>query len=433
MNSIVISYDKIPNSKTREYFKEVVSSYNNGNYRSAIVMLYTVAICDILFKLKDLYELYGDTTAKLLLDEYESRRHEREKQDSKSSWEYELIKEAHKKSLIDSISFSELETVYTYRNMSAHPILDSSYELCSPSQETTIALIRAIFDRLLTQPPLYIGKIIDSMTEDLKARKQILLSDKVLLRSMINDKYISHLNERYIIKVFCAFWKFCFMEDDEICNENRDINIEILHILLDKNYEELKRAIIDDSVHYNCSINDDILLSLYVFLSEYVELYALLRQETKTALNSLLQRNTDLIYISWFMYDNLDDFVAKLKDKNCYYPSSKFITKMVLQFNVNGKSELFYDYLIECYSRSYCFEIARNRWNDLIAPQVDNLSRKQIIRLIDVTNNNDQIYYSYHAYNANCQIVRRFVKLGLDDFNFDNYHHFDFDKSLIEQ
>ena len=27
--------------KTREYFKEVVSSYSNENYRSAIVMLYS--------------------------------------------------------------------------------------------------------------------------------------------------------------------------------------------------------------------------------------------------------------------------------------------------------------------------------------------------------------------------------------------------------
>ena len=45
---------KIYSPKSREYFKEVISSYVNGNYRSAIVMLYSVCICDLLFKLQEL-------------------------------------------------------------------------------------------------------------------------------------------------------------------------------------------------------------------------------------------------------------------------------------------------------------------------------------------------------------------------------------------
>ena len=40
--------DDIYFQKTREYFDEVLSSYANGNYRSAVVMLYSVAICDLL-------------------------------------------------------------------------------------------------------------------------------------------------------------------------------------------------------------------------------------------------------------------------------------------------------------------------------------------------------------------------------------------------
>ena len=37
-------------AKTKEYFSEVISNYASGNYRSAVVMLYSVAICDLLFK-----------------------------------------------------------------------------------------------------------------------------------------------------------------------------------------------------------------------------------------------------------------------------------------------------------------------------------------------------------------------------------------------
>ena len=51
MTIMIPEADDIYFSKTREYFKEVLSSYANGNYRSAIVMLYSIAICDILYKL----------------------------------------------------------------------------------------------------------------------------------------------------------------------------------------------------------------------------------------------------------------------------------------------------------------------------------------------------------------------------------------------
>ncbi len=48
-------------AKTKEYFSEVISNYASGNYRSAVVMLYSVAICDLLFKLKELCDMYNVT------------------------------------------------------------------------------------------------------------------------------------------------------------------------------------------------------------------------------------------------------------------------------------------------------------------------------------------------------------------------------------
>lgn len=40
--------EKIHYGKTKEYFGEVLSSYHNENYRSAVVMLWSVAVCDIV-------------------------------------------------------------------------------------------------------------------------------------------------------------------------------------------------------------------------------------------------------------------------------------------------------------------------------------------------------------------------------------------------
>lgn len=48
-------------------FKEVLSSYLNENYRSVTVMLYSIAICDILFKLQELNDMYNDTVPRRFL------------------------------------------------------------------------------------------------------------------------------------------------------------------------------------------------------------------------------------------------------------------------------------------------------------------------------------------------------------------------------
>jgi hypothetical protein len=67
------SLDKLSESihygKTKEYYREVLSSYNNGNYRSAVVMLWSVAVCDVVYKLQSLIDIYDDASAKKILGE----------------------------------------------------------------------------------------------------------------------------------------------------------------------------------------------------------------------------------------------------------------------------------------------------------------------------------------------------------------------------
>ena len=61
--------ERIHYGKTKSYFQEVLSSYHNSNYRSAVVMLWSVAIDDIVYKLQNLVDLYEDAVAKSILDE----------------------------------------------------------------------------------------------------------------------------------------------------------------------------------------------------------------------------------------------------------------------------------------------------------------------------------------------------------------------------
>ena len=60
---------QIFDTRSKEYFSEVLSCYAAGNHRSAVVMLWSVAVCDLLFKLQNLVDLYGDEKSKAILAE----------------------------------------------------------------------------------------------------------------------------------------------------------------------------------------------------------------------------------------------------------------------------------------------------------------------------------------------------------------------------
>ena len=128
-------------SKTREYFQEVVSSYSIGNYRSATVMLYSVAVCDILFKLQELKDMYNDTTADEILKEVEKSRNSHDNK-SKSKWEKEFIDNVYTKTkLLGLEAYTNLNHLYDHRNFSAHPALNENYELIAPSKPSHFVLV----------------------------------------------------------------------------------------------------------------------------------------------------------------------------------------------------------------------------------------------------------------------------------------------------
>ena len=94
MNIYISESEKIYFTKTKEYFQEVISSYSNGNYRSAVVMLYSICICDLLYKLQELKDIYNDSTAINILQTIEATR---TTADDKTKWENDLIEAIRKK------------------------------------------------------------------------------------------------------------------------------------------------------------------------------------------------------------------------------------------------------------------------------------------------------------------------------------------------
>lgn len=105
------SLEKISESihygKSKSYFNEVLSSYHNGNYRSSVVMLWSVAVCDIVYKLQSLIDLYNDGSAKEILKDLTAIQ---EADPKSASWEVKLVDDVFSKTnLLDSAEYENLK------------------------------------------------------------------------------------------------------------------------------------------------------------------------------------------------------------------------------------------------------------------------------------------------------------------------------------
>ena len=132
--------EQIYDSRTGKYFGEVLNTYSNGNYRSSIVMLYSVVICDLIYKLQELYDIYNDKKAKGILETIENSKNNGK---TISEWENTLLEKITKETkLIDKSTEETLRHLKNLRNLSSHPALNDNYFLYEPDKDTTISLIR---------------------------------------------------------------------------------------------------------------------------------------------------------------------------------------------------------------------------------------------------------------------------------------------------
>src|SRR5690554_6104345 len=145
--SIESSIEQIQNINTKKYFHEVYQTFVNGNYRSSVVMLYSVLICDLVYKLRDLRDLYNDEKAGKILKDIEQLQNINAKS---PEWESKLIEFISSRlTLLEPSDIVAIESLQKYRHLSAHPVLTHSDLLYNPDKDTVRSLIKSILSGVL--------------------------------------------------------------------------------------------------------------------------------------------------------------------------------------------------------------------------------------------------------------------------------------------
>lgn len=270
--SIDLAADRIVEPRTRNYFEEVNRSYSNQCYRSCIVMLWTVVVCDLVYKLQTLRDLYGDASAGSLLTDVEAKR---AANPNSPDWEIYLLDEVAKRTkMLDASDHIQLQNLQKLRHLSAHPVLTAADLLYRPTKETARAQIRLALEALLLKPALFSKRIVETLVEDIAANKALLISPEKL-QAYLEARYLTNMPRAIELELFRALWKFCFRLDNADTQANRKINLDTLAILYRRNVTAIRGMIDDERPTFSLVGPDpEPLDALVGFLAEHGELYA---------------------------------------------------------------------------------------------------------------------------------------------------------------
>jgi len=464
--------EKVVNPQTKEYLKEVVSCYRNGNYRASVVALYTTLIFDLMQKLITLKDVYDEGKAKVI---YNDIKQKQKKDPFSPRWETHLIDKMCKDmEIISEVEKEELEHLKKERNYAAHPIINEREELTLKPirKETAGDLIRKAFEIVFLRDAILARDINKEIVEDLKEYYSRV--GETGFKNYIYNKYLNRMTQARKNELFMFLWQSIFIFDNDGATKNRSSNLLALIYLYRGDKEVYKKIIKDNedkllnkiqvetfaswynSLGYNeknLTYDDFIavyenfkrssrIISLIKFIESNPNIYYCLNEYCINAVSSSVQQ----MYKGWknagfldmeqfllestavFLKDDIDTHFKEISKKSLKYAySSKHNyllgeenLKLILnQVEYRGQIDVFKEFLIdyccsvrsfaEADSRFYHIEICKEHYNE-----------QDYYHILKKMNCNSQIYENGNCLNENDSGTGNWIK-KLDENFKDNF------------
>lgn len=390
--SIETHLEQINSAKTKEYFKEVYQTFVNGNYRSSIVMLYSVLICDLIYKLRDLRDVYNDTKAGKIIHEIEKMQ---ETNPRSPDWESKLVdKISERLNLFEPSDIVAISSLQKYRHLCAHPILTNTDLLYSPNRDVVRSLIRNILEGVFIQPAFFSSKIFDTFLEDLSDIKD-KITDNAGLESYLVSRYLSRMKDPDYKILFRNLWRIALLTEDSPSNENRKINIAALSILLRKRNQVCIDALRSEPDYYSKISKDEGLKRLIFIISKSPKIYSEISDSLRHLVSQFASKDESLEVVAWFLNESLEDHFIALNRKNYRELKGSNLSFLRRISQENGLLDKFVDFAIKYFGESPTFEEAKRRYETAIVILINDISIEKFKELLRVSNNNSQIFGNY--------------------------------------
>ncbi|MCO7183821.1 hypothetical protein NH341_00140 [Tenacibaculum sp. XPcli2-G] len=425
--SIENATTKINSKKTKEYFKEVSSSYFNGNYRAAIVTLYSVVIHDILIKLEVLEEVYADSTAKTVLDNIKTIQQTNPKN---SEWEQRIIEEVkNRTSLLDNVDYAHIQALKNDRHLCAHPVIDKQDKLYTPNKELVASHIRNMLESLFLKPPVLSKKILSTILEDIEQKKDILI-DETSIERYIESKYLNNLNESVEATIFRDLWKFIYRLDDDRSESNRQINYKLLYFLYKRNTPICIEKIKSEKEYFNNIKNDEKNVKyLIIFLSENEFMLPEFNDHVKLIMSNMIKKDNGAKIVAWFMSENYTQHLTELREiipKDIFnnFPFSAPISayNRLIKIGISkGYSKEIADFIAWRYSIAKDYNDGDKIFSNILKLNLDIFNLEQFKTLCELSGKNSQTYSRNQAKDDH-RYLKEFIEKKHPKFDFEKYN-----------
>lgn len=422
--SIDRATEKIYNSKTREYFQEVLSSYTIGNYRSAIVMLYSVIIADLFYKLKELSERDEDPKATAILDYIRSQISDRDR-NNKSEWETKVVERVFTETqLLEQSAKVYIDHIKQLRNLSAHPVLESEDLLSTPNKDTVRAAIINALEYVLTRPAMYNDKVASEFMENIPSYSSLIFRSEKY-ETYLRNKYFIFFTDKLVKKVFKFLWIAVYKGQDEQANDYREEYFDTLTIVY-KNYREVLDSYFkEEKEQFNRLILDENeqVKFLIDFFYEAPHLYQYISEDNKVLISHKVEGNIHLFSRAWFITGDKKEHVEKVlsryisRGKRIGLHQVNSLFEMSKEVGIENK---FYYFCIAILDKGSSYVGCLDRWREVIEPFIEDFSKEHILKLLSTMNSNASLYNAHWLVSEYISDIKDYLNnnsLTIDDWD----------------
>lgn len=393
--SIEIKAAAIYDEKSREYFNEVFLNYQNGSYRSAVVMLWSVAVCDLLLKLRHMADLYSDATAAAILTELAGMQAANPRS---PDWELRLVDLVKDRTnLLDTGDHQNLIHLQQQRHLSAHPVVNANLELHRPNRETVRAFIRNTLDGVLTKPPIFTRRVLDDLLQDLSASEEILTSDDGKLKALLDGRYLNKMTHQVQLEIFKSLYRLTFRTVNEECDAHRIVNCKALEYIASRNAATIP-AFMAQNVEFFSRIATagEPLKYLVHFLSRLPEGYIPLDEHAKDLVRHIVSTDSDARCSGWFASATLDDYYGSILTWVATSPDPR-LNAYNFQELMRASDTAEWEHKVRLlanvyYCASGSYDTADLRYSAAVGPLLANYSEEDLIDLLTRIERNSQTY-----------------------------------------
>lgn len=428
--SFELELERIPSANTKKYLREVISSFENGNLRSAVVMLYSVFMTDLCEKISELSNEYNDVVAKEILEKMNK------KEISNYSRESDFIKdiEDRKPEILDITAKATFRNLKDWRNICAHPSLqDESIEpLPSPNRDIVAGLIRGSIDSLFIHSAFLGSKIFSPLLDDL-SRVSLSLPSEKAFEEYVEHRYLDRFNPVTYKYILINLFKVVFCIDNDEANKNREINYRLLAAMIKKDSKTAIISIIESKHFKSIKFDNVAVIQVYSWLlRDYPSLYSqtnLFIKEKIEEISRIESYPINYVLNYFIKSQNLKDHLSNIIEDDDVL--SKLSSECIIKAkDIKGTYEYckkagclneFIRLGIEIYSRVGSYNNADSRFSLWIQPYLNYYTIENIWSLVMKAGSNSQCYGRGLARNEHLEVFEKLLSLSESEITKEDF------------